>query len=103
MASDLAYQAGIMQCVSRTFALTIPQLPGALRDVVGNAYLLCHRVKKLMRPVGSRTSGGPRDARGIARARAGPSPRTERGGGCALPLVVPLAVEVFDVRAQRGS
>ena len=39
-------------------------------------------VKKLMRPVGSRTSGGPRDARGIARARAGPSPRTERGGGC---------------------
>ena len=40
-ASDLAYQAGILQCVSRTFALTIPQLPGALRDVVGNAYLLC--------------------------------------------------------------
>ena len=45
--------------------------------------LVCARVvKKLMRPVGSRTSGGPRDARGIARARAGPSPRTERGGGC---------------------
>ena len=40
-ASDLAYQAGMLQCVSRTFALTIPQLPGALRDVVGNAYLLC--------------------------------------------------------------
>ena len=27
--------------MSRTFALTIPQLPAALRDVVGNAYLLC--------------------------------------------------------------
>jgi farnesyl-diphosphate farnesyltransferase len=27
--------------VSRTFALTIPQLPGALRQAVGNAYLLC--------------------------------------------------------------
>ena len=27
--------------VSRTFALTIPQLPGALRSVVTNAYLLC--------------------------------------------------------------
>ena len=40
-ASDLAYQAEMLQCVSRTFALTIPQLPGALRDVVGNAYLLC--------------------------------------------------------------
>ena len=38
---DLAYQTGILQGVSRTFALTIPQLPGALRDVVGNAYLLC--------------------------------------------------------------
>ena len=38
---DLAYQAEILQDVSRTFALTIPQLPAALRDVVGNAYLLC--------------------------------------------------------------
>ena len=27
--------------VSRTFALTIPQLPAALRDVVTNAYLVC--------------------------------------------------------------
>ena len=39
--SDLAYQVEILQGVSRTFALTIPQLPGGLRDVVGNAYLLC--------------------------------------------------------------
>ena len=38
---DLAYQAHILQGVSRTFALTIPQLPAPLRDVVGNAYLLC--------------------------------------------------------------
>jgi farnesyl-diphosphate farnesyltransferase len=38
---DLAYQAEILQGVSRTFALTIPQLPEALRTVVGNAYLLC--------------------------------------------------------------
>jgi farnesyl-diphosphate farnesyltransferase len=30
--------------VSRTFALTIPQLPEALRDVVSNAYLLCRIV-----------------------------------------------------------
>lgn len=27
--------------MSRTFALTIPQLPPALRDVVGDTYLLC--------------------------------------------------------------
>ena len=38
---DLAYQTEILQGVSRTFALTIPQLPAGLRDVVGNAYLLC--------------------------------------------------------------
>ena len=38
---DLAYQEHILQGVSRTFALTIPQLPDPLRDVVGNAYLLC--------------------------------------------------------------
>lgn len=39
--SDIAYQEAILQGVSRTFALTIPRLPDALRDVVGNAYLLC--------------------------------------------------------------
>jgi len=41
MRDDLAYQTGILEGVSRTFALTIPQLPAPLRDVVGNAYLLC--------------------------------------------------------------
>lgn len=36
-----AYQEAILPKVSRTFALTIPQLPPALRDVIANAYLLC--------------------------------------------------------------
>ena len=36
-----AYQDYILPLVSRTFALTIPQLPGALHKVVANAYLLC--------------------------------------------------------------
>lgn len=40
-ADDLAYQDAILRDVSRTFALTIPQLPERLRVVVGNAYLLC--------------------------------------------------------------
>ena len=31
----------MLRRVSRTFALTIPQLPDRLRDVVSNAYLLC--------------------------------------------------------------
>ena len=34
-------QVGLLEDVSRTFALTIPQLPKPLRDAVGNAYLLC--------------------------------------------------------------
>lgn len=38
---DEAYQEFILAGVSRTFALTIPQLPPALRGVVANAYLLC--------------------------------------------------------------
>jgi farnesyl-diphosphate farnesyltransferase len=40
-AADEAYQEHILPQVSRTFALTIPQLPAALRTVVTNAYLLC--------------------------------------------------------------
>jgi 4,4'-diapophytoene synthase len=38
---DAAYQNEILQHVSRTFALTIPQLPDPLSTVVSNAYLLC--------------------------------------------------------------
>ena len=39
--SDEDYQDRILPHVSRTFALTIPQLPEALRTPVTNAYLLC--------------------------------------------------------------
>lgn len=39
--TDSAYQDYILKGVSRTFALTIPQLPIALYPVVGNGYLLC--------------------------------------------------------------
>ena len=38
---DLSYQSEILQHVSRTFALTIPELPHDLRIVISNAYLLC--------------------------------------------------------------
>lgn len=38
---DEVYQEHILQGVSRTFALTIPQLPDRLSKVVSNAYLLC--------------------------------------------------------------
>lgn len=39
--SDRTYQEQILPHVSRTFALTIPQLPAPLRIPVTNAYLLC--------------------------------------------------------------
>lgn len=38
------FQSAMLQGVSRTFALTIPQLPAALCRVVANAYLLCRIV-----------------------------------------------------------
>jgi farnesyl-diphosphate farnesyltransferase len=39
--SDQDYQSEILVHVSRTFALTIPELPAALRATVTSAYLLC--------------------------------------------------------------
>ncbi len=41
VSSDEVYQDQILPHVSRTFALTIPQLPEGLRAAVTNAYLLC--------------------------------------------------------------
>jgi farnesyl-diphosphate farnesyltransferase len=41
ISNDEHYQLQILPHVSRTFALTIPQLPAALRPAVTNAYLLC--------------------------------------------------------------
>ncbi|HZD41894.1 MAG TPA: phytoene/squalene synthase family protein [Terriglobales bacterium] len=42
--SDDEFQAAMLEGVSRTFALTIPQLPRVLGRVVANAYLLCRIV-----------------------------------------------------------
>ena len=39
--AELALQDRLLPGVSRTFALTIPELPGQLRTAVTNAYLLC--------------------------------------------------------------
>src|SRR5919108_2576233 len=42
--SDDDFQSVMLERVSRTFALTIPQLPSGLSRVVSNAYLLCRIV-----------------------------------------------------------
>ncbi|WP_353570469.1 phytoene/squalene synthase family protein [Candidatus Albibeggiatoa sp. nov. BB20] len=41
ISAEESYQTHILQGVSRTFALTIPQLPPELCKVVSNGYLLC--------------------------------------------------------------
>ena len=50
--ADEAYQKHILQYVSRTFALTIPQLPAELSRVVSNAYLLVDYGDIPVEPVG---------------------------------------------------
>lgn len=42
--NDIDFQAILLEGVSRTFALTIPQLPDDLYQPVANAYLLCRIV-----------------------------------------------------------
>jgi farnesyl-diphosphate farnesyltransferase len=44
MSADDEFQGRMLAAVSRTFALTIPELPQGLGRVVGNAYLLCRLV-----------------------------------------------------------
>jgi len=39
--NDASWHENLLLGVSRTFALTIPQLPNGLRETVTNAYLLC--------------------------------------------------------------
>ena len=58
-AADEIFQEKILQDVSRTFALTIPQLPPALRKVVSNAYLLC-RIADTIEDDNALTSGQTR-------------------------------------------
>lgn len=54
--SDEQYQHYILQGVSRTFALTIPQMPDALELVIGNAYLLCRITDTIEDDIGLNTA-----------------------------------------------
>jgi len=53
---DEAFQERILPGVSRTFALTIPQLPESLRCAVTNAYLLCRIADTIEDDAGLTTS-----------------------------------------------
>lgn len=70
-AVDLAYQARILPAVSRTFALTIPQLPPRLSEVVSNAYLLCRIADTVEDDPGLTVEDKLRFSRGFAEVVAG--------------------------------
>lgn len=61
--ADLRFQEHILPQVSRTFALTIPELPAGLRRAVANAYLLC-RIADTIEDEVSLSAGQKRAAHG---------------------------------------
>ncbi len=93
--NELAFQAKMLQRVSRTYARTIPVLPDGLRHVVANAYLLCRLAdtiedepqlplpekEALWERLVGLVSGGPGGsdfARDLAAALSAASPPAER-------------------------
>jgi farnesyl-diphosphate farnesyltransferase len=58
-ADDERLQDELLAGVSRTFALTIPQLPAPLARVIGNAYLLCRIVDTIEDETGLQVAGKP--------------------------------------------
>ena len=71
---DIALQDALLPGVSRTFALTIPQLPEPLRVPVTNAYLLCRIADTFLETA---LEGG-RHARRVEKIEALDSPQTTR-------------------------
>jgi len=70
------YQRRILPHVSRTFALTVPQLPAPLGDIVSNAYLLCRIADTIEDDPalsGTAKSRAHEEFLGVLRAHADPS------------------------------
>jgi farnesyl-diphosphate farnesyltransferase len=116
--SDQAYQQQILPHVSRTFALTIPQLPAALRTPVTNAYLLCRiadtiedepvlspddtlaLLRRFVAVLNGREDGAPL-ARELAPRLTGPTLPAERDLALNLVRVVRVTAGLGD--AQRAA
>jgi farnesyl-diphosphate farnesyltransferase len=75
--SDKAFQQRMLEGVARTFALTIPQLPPELADVVANAYLLCRIADTLEDETAVRAGEKPALAKSYIAAVAGRAPAQE--------------------------
>ena len=106
--SDDDFQSDMLERVSRTFALTIPQLPPALCRVVSNAYLLCRIVDTIEdEPVISSarkhyfcqqfvgvlngTKNAERFARELAAALSSRTPAAEHELICNVPRVIQIS------------
>ena len=106
--SDDDFQSDMLERVSRTFALTIPQLPHALCRVVSNAYLLCRIVDTIEdEPVISSarkhyfcqqfvgvlngTKNAERFARELAAALSSRTPAAEHELICNVPRVIQIS------------
>jgi len=113
LASALEFQTLILGGVSRTFALTIPSLPAALRVPVMNAYLLCRIADTIEDDAGlsveeKRTSGrrfidvirGNRSAADFSGALA---PRLSRGTLAAERDLVANVEQVVEVTRSFGE
>ncbi|MFZ5556200.1 MAG: phytoene/squalene synthase family protein [Pseudomonadota bacterium] len=92
---DVDYQRRILAQVSRTFALTIPQLPPRLRMVVGNAYLLCRIADTIEDDPGIAPAAKRALAADFLAAVAG------RGDAAAFPARASLAVSSAMSAAER--
>jgi farnesyl-diphosphate farnesyltransferase len=75
--SDKAFQQRMLEGVARSFALTIPQLPPELADVVANAYLLCRIADTLEDETTLSAGEKPALAKSFIDAVAGRTPAQE--------------------------
>ncbi len=89
---DTAYQNEILQHVSRTFALTIPQLPEPLCTVVANAYLLC-RIADTIEDDKSMSAGQKKEYSELFIEVVKGSENAESFAEALFPLLSPTATE----------
>ena len=86
--THFAFQSAMLKRVSQTYALTIPQLPDGLREVVTNAYLLC-RIADTIEDEPALSSSGMEEFLGcfleVVEGRAEAEPFARKLGACLSP------------------
>ncbi len=98
--NDDTFQDHLLQGVSRTFALTIPQLPPALAKPVANAYLLCRIVDTIEDEVALNSAQKRRFCHQFAdvvRAKQPPAPLKDELGPLLSSGTLPAEHELISV------